>query len=401
MPEFNYTARKMDGQLVSGLLSAGSKIEAINSLSNQSLFPVSVDPVKKAANLRLNKRVGAQAMSTFYAQLAGLLRSGVPLLRSIKILGSQSSNPSLSEALQKVESLVEEGESLGDAMSAFPKIFNEVAVNMARAGAEGGFLEDALDRVGKFTEQQADLKARTVGALIYPVILAVAGISIVSILIVFFVPKFGEMFDQLRERGELPMMTDWLLGFSESIQGYWYLILIFFAILGLVITVQLKSESGKRSVDYLKLKLPLFGPIFKNLAVARFCRVLGTLLKNGVPILKSLEISRAAAGNIILSEAVQEASENITAGASLAQPLSQSGHFPKTVVEMISVAEESNTLDTVLVDVADGLEVRTSRALDLLVRMIEPVMLLAMAGIVLFVVIALLLPVIKMSSALQ
>ncbi|MDP7205737.1 MAG: type II secretion system F family protein, partial [Pirellulaceae bacterium] len=146
--------------------------------------------------------------------------------------------------------------------------------------------------------------------------------------------------------------------------------------------------------------IPLAGAIFQNLAVARFCRVLGTLLRNGVPILKSLEISREAAGNRVLSEAIDQASENITAGESLAKPLAASGHFPRTVVEMISVAEESNTLDEILVDIADGLETRTSRHLTLLVRLLEPIMLLVLAGAVLFVVIALLLPVIKMSSTI-
>ena len=401
MPEFVYTARNLQGERITGSLTASTKQEVVSSLNKQSLFPVEVDQVKQSQAFRFGAGVRAQTMATFYAQLAGLLRSGVPLLRSIRILAQQSSNQTLSETLSKVESLVEDGETLGNAMSGFPKVFNDVAVNMARAGGEGGFLEDALDRVAKFTEQQSDLKTRTVGALIYPVILGTTGTLIVTVLIVFFVPKFGEMFDQLRKRGELPWLTDWLLAFSGSIRHYGLIIFGVLAILSFIIYVQLKTDAGKRFSDYLKLKIPMFGAIFQNLAVARFCRVLGTLLKNGVPILKSLDISRSAAGNIIISEAVEKASENITAGETLAKPLGKSGHFPSTVVEMIAVAEESNSLDTVLVDIADGLENRTARNLDLLVRMIEPVMLLMMAAVVLFVVIALLLPVIKMSSTLQ
>jgi general secretion pathway protein F/type IV pilus assembly protein PilC len=163
----------------------------------------------------------------------------------------------------------------------------------------------------------------------------------------------------------------------------------------------MQTVSGKRMFDRVKLIMPLFGDIFRNLAVARFCRVLGTMLKNGVPILKSLEISSAAAGNRILSDSINDASENITAGASLAKPLGASGQFPRTVVEMIAVAEESNTLDTVLVDISEGLEKRTTRRLDLMVRMLEPLMLVLLGGIVLFVVIALLLPVMKMSSMMR
>lgn len=400
MPDFAYTARRSTGDKISGTLTAGSQREALAMLSGQELFPIEVVEEKARKAISFGKRVGGQEMATFYGQLAGLMRSGVPLLRSLEILRDQSHNSTLKEVMTDVYERVEDGEGLGEAMSRYPRVFNEMAVNMARAGAEGGFLEDAFDRVSAFTEQQVDLKARTVGALMYPVILAGMGSVIVGVLLIFFVPKFGEMFEQLRQRGELPALTDWLLAFSDGLRSYWYLIAMVAAVVGGFIYFQLKTEPGRRMADLIRLRLPMFGIIFKNLAVARFCRVLGTLLRNGVPILKSLEISREAAGNRILSDAIAKASENITAGESLATPLGKSGHFPVTVVEMISVAEESNSLDTVLVDIADGLEVRTQRNLDLLVRMLEPVMLLVMAGIVLFVVIALLLPVIKMSSAI-
>jgi general secretion pathway protein F/type IV pilus assembly protein PilC len=168
----------------------------------------------------------------------------------------------------------------------------------------------------------------------------------------------------------------------------------------IAIRAKLATESGRRIRDIIKLKLPLLGQVFKSLAVARFCRVLGTLLRNGVPILKSLDISRETTGNLVLSEAIEDASENISAGESLAAPLAASGHFPMTVVEMISVAEESNTLDKVLIEIADGLETQTKRRLDLAVRLLEPILLLVLAAAVLFVVIALLMPVIKMSSAI-
>ena len=400
MPEFSYTARRTSGEKITGSLMAASEREVINMLSQQKLFPIEVAEEKKRKAFRLGG-LNAQTMAIFYSQMAGLLRAGVPLLKSLKILSQQSSHPKLTEVLTDIHDRVEDGEPVGDAMGRYPKIFNTVAVNMARAGAEGGFLEDALDRVSKFTEQQADLKARTVGAMIYPIILGTVGTLIVTVLLIFFVPKFGEMFDQLREKGALPVFTDWLLAFSGFLGTYWPFIAAAMIIAAVVYFVSLQSEKGKRFRDTFKIKVPLFGNIIKNLAVARFCRVLGTLLGNGVPILKSLEISRHATANIILSDAIEQATENITSGESLAQPLSKSGHFPTTVVEMITVAEESNTLDTVLVDIADGLEKRTSRRLDLLVRMLEPMMLLLMAGIVLVVVIALLLPVIKMSQIMQ
>ena len=195
------------------------------------------------------------------------------------------------------------------------------------------------------------------------------------------------------------MATDMLLGFSGFAQKYGLFLGLFFAILAAFAWVQFKTPAGRRTWDLLKLKLPVFGTIIRNLSVARFCRVLGTLLKNGVPILKSLDISREATGNRILSEAIAQAAENVTSGESLATPLRESGHFPATVTEMIAVAQESNTLDSVLVNLADGLEKQTMRRLDLLVRMLEPLMLVIMAGVIMVIVVALLLPVLKMGEA--
>ncbi len=400
MPDFVYTARDMSGQRVSGTIVAASQREAVNMLAGQSLFPLEVTVPQQTSSFGMGRRVSGQVVATVYSQLAGLLRSGVPLLRSIRVLRDQSSNLTLKQALSDVHERVEGGESIADAMSRHPRVFNEMAVNMVRAGAEGGFLEEALERVAMFTEQMEDLKARTAGALAYPMFLATAGVLVVTILMVFFVPRFALIFDRLRERGELPAMTDWLLWFSDSLRAWGWLILIILVIAVFIVRGRLATERGRRLWDRMKLRVPGAGPIFQNLAVARFCRVLGTMLRNGVPILKSLDIASEAAGNRVLAEAIQRAGENISSGERLASPLRASGYFPPNVVEMIAVAEESNMLDQVLVGIADGLEKTTSRRLDLFVRLLEPVMLLILAGFVLFVVFALLMPVIKMSSTL-
>jgi general secretion pathway protein F/type IV pilus assembly protein PilC len=398
MPDFAYIARDPTGQKVSGTISAATERDALAQLGSKSLFPVHVAPEDARAEVRSKRRVSGQIMAVTYSQLASLLRSGVPLMRSLRVIRDQSSNVTLKYVLDDVCTRVEDGALIGDVMAKHPKVFNEMAIHMVRAGTEGGFLEEALERVAKFTEQQEDLKSRTLGALAYPVVLMTIGSIVVSGLIVFVVPRFEGLFARLDQQGELPALTKWLLSFSATLQD-WILILAGIAVIAfLYIRARLQTEEGLRTRDLVKIKLPGVGAIFLALAVARFCRVLGTLLRNGVPILKSLEISRQATGNRILSEAIAEASENITAGQSLAAPLEASGRFPKTVVEMISVAEESNTLDTVLIEIADGLERRTERRLDLMVRLLEPVMLLILAGVVLFVVIALLLPVIKLSG---
>jgi general secretion pathway protein F/type IV pilus assembly protein PilC len=401
MPDFAYTARDAAGQKVTGVVSAANQREVLAQLAARALFPLTVDTrAAEAAQRRKSKKVKAQLMATAYSQLAGLLRSGVPLLRSLDVLRQQSSHAGLKEVLSQVYGDVEEGATLAEAMARHPRAFGEMAVSMVRAGGEGGFLEDALLRVAEFTEQQADLKGRTLGALAYPVFLGVTGFLVVVVLIVFFVPKFEDLFARLRERGELPAMTEWLLAISHGMAAYGWIPVV--AVVAGVVWLKgkLQTEEGKLARDRWQLRVPMAGRIFLNLAVARFCRVLGTLLHNGVPILRSLEISASAAGNRVLGVAIREAAENVTEGQSLAGPLKASGHFPVTVTEMIAVAEESNTLDTVLNEISDGLERRTWRQLDLMVRLLEPIMLLLLASVILMVVIALLTPVLKMATTI-
>jgi type II secretory pathway component PulF len=400
MTDFAYTARNLQGQQVTGVVQATSEREVLSILSGQSLFPVSVATHKQASGVIFTRKVSGQLMAITYGQLSALMKSGVPLLRSLGVIRDQVSHKVLKQVLEDVYHRVEEGATLADAMSRYPRVFSELAVNMVRAGAEGGFLEEALDRVAKFTEQYEDLKSRTAGALAYPVFLSVVGTLIVSVLIVFFVPRFGTVFENLRSRGEMPALTEWLLWFSDTVRSVWPLLLLGIAGAVFFIRARLETPAGRRMADAIKIRVPMLGPIFLSLAVARFCRVLGTMLRNGVPILKSLEVSRDAAGNRVLAEAIEEASENISGGHALAVPLRNCGHFPPTVVEMISVAEESNTLDSVLVEIADGLELRTQRRLELAIRLLEPIMLLGLASVVLVVVLALLLPAIKMSTTM-
>ena len=405
MPDFAYTARDTMGRKVSGTVPAATEREAASQLAGRSLLPIELKAIRSGANvastrLGMGGRVRGQLMAAVYAQLASLLRAGVPMLRALNLLAAQSSHATLSRVLGDVRDRVEEGEPLANAMARHPKVFNFLGVSMVKAGAEGGFLEDALDRVAQFTEIQEDLKGRTIGALAYPILLSAFGTAIVTVLLVFFVPKFDPLFASLRKRGEMPQLTEILLGISHFLSTYWWLILAVIGGLMWLANWQYQTERGKRFVDKMKIKVPLAGSLFLSLAVARWCRVLGTLLAGGVPILRSLDISRGAAGNLVLADAINEAAENVKTGATLAAPLSACGHFPTDITEMILVAEESNTLDTVLVQIADGLEKRTFRKLELLVRLLEPIMLLVMAAIVLFVVLALLMPIVKANSAM-
>ena len=399
MPEFNYTARDQAGQVVTGTITAANRREAATSLAGKMVFPLAVNDAGKVDSARV-RRVPAAMLSMAYGQMADLLRSGVPLLRAIDVVERQASHPGLKAILGEIHRRVEDGSTLADAMGRFQNVLGEMAVSMVRAGGEGGFLEEALSRVGQFTETQDDLKKRTMGAMAYPAFLAVVGTIIVVVLVVFFVPKFADLFQKLRDKGELPAVTEALLNTSSFLRNWGWAVLIGLVAFGWWFQRWLQTDAGCWWADRLRIRLPLVGPVFLGLAVARFCRVFGTLLHNGVPILRSLQISKDAAGNRVLAAAIADATENISAGQSLAGPLGASGQFPPVVVEMIAVAEQANNLETVLLAVADSLERTTWRRLDLTVRLIEPLMLLILAGIILVLVIALLLPVLKMSTTM-
>jgi general secretion pathway protein F/type IV pilus assembly protein PilC len=398
MPEFAYIARDLTGNRVEGTLAAGTEREVVAALSGRNLFPLKVASADgRASGAQGSPRVRPRIMASTYGQLAALLGSGVPLLRSLEVLREQTPHKNLATVLEDVHSRVQEGATLADAMARHPRAFGELPTSIVRAGGEGGFLEEALDRLAKFTEQQDELKSRVVGALVYPMLLFGLGTIVVNVLIIFFVPKFETLFARLRERGELPIITDWLLSLSAVMQSYGVLVLLALVGLGLFVRKRLQTEEGREWLDKWRLKVPVASGIYLSLAVSRFCRVLGTLLANGVPIVRSLEISADSTGNRVLSGAIREAAENISAGEALAAPLAASGQFPPDVVEMIAVGEQSNNLETVLPHIADTLERDTWRRLDLFVRLLEPLMLLVLAGIVLAVVVALLVPVLKMS----
>jgi general secretion pathway protein F/type IV pilus assembly protein PilC len=397
MPEFAYTARDMTGRRIEGTLSATTEREVIATLSAKDLFPLKVSSADKRAGVAGSPRVKQRIMASTYSQLASLLGSGVPLLRALEVLREQTNHKNLKLVLEDVHARVQEGSTLGDAMARHPRAFGELGTSIVRAGGEGGFLEEALDRLARFTEQQDELKGRVTGALAYPAILAILGFVVVNVLVIFFVPKFETLFARLAERGELPFLTTAILALSKFMWSYGIFAVIGLVVLGVIIQKRLQTPEGRMFLDRWRLKLPVVSSIYLSLAVSRFCRVLGTLLTGGVPIVRSLEISADSTGNKVLATAVRDAAENITAGQSLAEPLKACGQFPPDVVEMISVGEQANNLEKVLPHIADTLERDTWRRLELFVRLLDPAMLMVMAGVVLVVVIALLVPVLKMS----
>jgi general secretion pathway protein F/type IV pilus assembly protein PilC len=400
MPDFRYQARELSGKQVSGVLTATSEKDALSVLASRSLFPISVALTAQSKQQASagSRRVPTRFLTIFYNQLSDLLKSGVPLLRSLQLLEEQTSNPVLRSVVQDVREQVADGTRLNDAMRRHPKSFNFLSISMVKAGEEGGFLEEVLSRIAVFNEHQEELRGRVTGAMVYPMFLMTVGLGIVTVMMIFFVPEFASMFERMKDQGTLPWATTTLLAISDLIQQRGALLAL--AVAGVIAGIiwYFGTPEGARNLDRLKLRLPGLGGILQSLAVARFCRMLGTLLKNGVPILQSLRIAKDASGNVILSEAIGNAAENVSSGQSLAVPLRACGQFSRDLIEMIAVGEEANNLENVLINVADNLEKRTSRKIDMVVRLLEPMLLLVMATIVTFVIAALLLPVLNMSA---
>jgi general secretion pathway protein F/type IV pilus assembly protein PilC len=267
---------------------------------------------------------------------------------------------------------------------------------MVRAGERGGFLEDVFGRLGTFLERQADVRAKVVGNLIYPVVLLVVGVGIVVAALVFFVPKFKDFFAKMT----LPLSTRLLMFLSEVLVGWWPLVLLGLGVAAGFAIWAARREEWRRGASDLVRKVPKLGPVLVSIAVARFTRTLGTLLDNGIPILQALQIARDAAGLPALSEAIDRAAEAVRAGEPLARPLGESGLIEEDVIEMIAVGESANNLGKVLLGVADTLEARTERALGVLIRLMEPALLLFLAGLVLFIFMALIVPMMQLSSSL-
>lgn len=404
MPTFSYTARNPKGQQVSGMLTAENHQAALRALDDRQLFPIQVREGGTADQSLLGGRkrgVGLGALAQFYGQMADLLRAGVPLLRSLDVLTKATPNATLKGILREVKDDVAAGDGMAEAMEKHPHVFNELHVSMIRAGERGGFLEDVLSRAAGFVERQNELRSKLIGSMVYPMILLTAGFGVVLMMLTVVVPKMRPFLERLEAKGELPALTIGLFAVCDFLRDYW-LVTIAVIFVGVMIALPyIRSEQGRMAMDRLKLKLPVIGNIVTIVAICRFCRILGTMLANGVQILQALKISKDSAGNLVLAEEIERATESVRQGETLSGPLGESGLFPPDVIDMIAVAEEANTLDTVLVTVADTNEVRAARVIDLAVRLIEPVLLLFMAVMVLLIALAILVPILTSSSAMR
>lgn len=403
MATFTYKAIDGDGREIADKLVAADRAAAIEQLFGKSLNPVSVERAEEGQPQGLFARFGGvskREIDAFTRQLANLLAAGVPMSRALGILSREASRVASKKLWAVVHDQVAGGMSLADALSLHPQAFSPIYVAMVRAGETGGFLDIVLEQIATFRARETDLKGRVKAALVYPIILAVLATGIMIFLLTFFIPRFSQMFAEFG--GSLPALTRYIVAASEILVKYWFILVIALALLVFAFQRMLTSDEGRRTMEGLVLRLPLFGTGMARFALVRFCRMLGTLVGAGVPLIASLRVAKEAIGNQVLADAVSDATENVQKGQPLARSLEGCRLlFPASVIEMISVAEESGRLDQELVRLAGAYEEELDRHLKMMVTLVEPALLFLMAVLVGTVVIGMLLPIFNLQELIR
>jgi general secretion pathway protein F len=408
MPVYEYTALDGSGKSINGIVDADSPLAARQRLRGSGIFPVEVretsstprdlrsGPVSVSALL---KRVKPGEISVATRQLATLLGAGVPLVASLEGLISQITNPLLKKMMAEIKESVNEGNSLAHALSAYPRAFSNVYVNMVRAGEASGSLDVVLDRLADLGEHQEALRGRFRAAMAYPVFMFFIGTLVLFFLITFVIPDITQVFIEMHQT--LPLPTLALISVSNFLKSFWWLVALAIACGVLILRRFRKTSKGQYVWDEAKLRIPILGPINRKIALARFARTLGSLLQAGVPLMSALQIVRNIVNNVLIADVLDIAVEEIQAGKDLAGSLGQSRWFPSIVVQMITVGEQSGELETMLGKIADTYERDVANRVMAMTSMLEPVMILVMGVIVLVIVLSILLPIFEMNQMIR
>ena len=385
MPTFSYKALQSDGKIAEGVLDAAGRPDALRQMETLGLRPVNLAEKSSAGkkgsaapsslgNITFDfasKKVSAKELENFTRLLSSLLAAGVPLSRALVILHKEASAPAAKAKWKEIHDLVVDGMSLANAMAKSPETFPRVYVAMVEAGEAGGFLDVVLAQIADFQTREKELKSKVMTAMIYPCILLFLALVVLTVLLVFFIPKFQKVFASVH--GSLPLITQLVIGLSTLVRSYGFFVLVGIVAIGFLVRAWFVSEKGKRMWEGIVLKSPLVGPLNAQFAMARFCRMLGTLLGAGVPLVQGLNVARKSIGNQILVDAVGQSIERVQQGGRLGQSLGDCKIlFSGSVLEMISVAEESGKLDSELVRVAAVTEVDLDRNLKTAVAFAEP-----------------------------
>lgn len=403
MAIYNYKARDNNGRLIKGSMESASRAELVEKLRKMGYMVTGISEAtagfKIEAIFESLKRIKSDDMLMFYIQLSNMISAGITILMSLSTLGKQVENKTLRETIEAVARQIEAGSTLSDALASHSNIFPKLFVNMIRAGEASGNLDSVLMRYAKFYENQEDIKEKVKGALFYPMILFSFGLAVMLLIVTFVIPQFAQIY--VKTGVQLPVPTLIVYKAGIAIKHYWYL--LFIALIALCALVKLYARTGRGAlfIDGLKLNLPIVGPLYRKVSIARFTRTLATLLNSGVPILTSLDITKEVAGNKILENIIANVRRYVEKGEKLAEPLKVSGEFPPDVVQMISVGEESGGLDAMLEKIADFYDMTVSYAIKKLTTVIEPLFLLIMGGMVGVIMASMLLPIFDMVKTLR
>ncbi len=381
---------------MTGEIAAASEQAVLIELESRKLTPVAIraGAVKRGNRWRM-RRVSVRKLGETYGQLADLLHAGVPLLRALKLLAGRKSQPALGMVFRELAEAVEKGSDLATVMEEKPEAFPDVHVAMVRAGEKGGFLEKVLGRLSAVVIAQAEMRSKLIGNLVYPTVLAVMGVAVGLVIFGVLVPKFRSVFSRMPE---LPTVTKMVFAVSDAVGKYGVLSAVVLAAACAGVWFGLKRPAMKERIARVLLRAPVVGQVNRTLATARFCQLLGAMLANGVPMLAALQIAKKGAGNVVLERAVEKSAEAVRSGQQLAPPLAESGLFDDDVVEMIAVGEAANNLDEVLLKISATLEGRLDRQLSVAVKLVEPLLLVVLGGVIFFVAVGLLTPMAQMGA---
>ena len=427
MARFSYVALDARGQESTGLVEANSSNEVIGQLRQAGFFPTSVYEEGKAGGrdgkgsraaakamraataprarkdivLFQRKKIRPKTLMIFTRQLATLIDSGLPLLRGLTVLGKQERDKTLKRTIDKLADGVQSGSTFSDALALHPRIFNNLYVNMVKAGEAGGVLELVLTRLADFQEKSQKIKNKVIAAMVYPMIVMTMAVAIMGFLLVFIVPKFEAIFHDMLGGKELPAITRFVIGISSFVKNHGFILLGGIIAFVVIYKAIARSRPGKAVLDRIKLSLPLFGDVMRKSAISRFSRTLGTLVTSGVPILQALNITRETAGNAVIAKAISRVHESVKEGESIVQPLEASRVFPPMVISMVDVGEETGQLPEMLLKIADVYDDEVDAAVAGMTAALEPLMIVFLAVIVGTIVIALFMPLVSIIQGLQ
>lgn len=423
MAQFRYTAVDARGKESQGTVEADNEAIVVARLREQGLFPTQVAPLAqrkaksvarspaakpsagKGLQMELHmpaflSRISAKQLMLFTRQLATLINAGLPLLRALRVVQKQERNPRLKRTVMELAEAIESGSTFAEALAQHPRIFNKLYINMVHAGEVGGVLHIVLQRLAEFMEKAQKIKGRVISAMIYPVVVLVMAVTILTLLMIFIVPRFQQIFQDLLEGAQLPAMTQLVLGISRTMTQRLPMVII--TVVALIVLVKLlkRIPVGHLAIDWLKLKMPIFGTLVQKTAIARFSRTLGTLMTSGVPLLQALNIVKETVQNEIIARAITLVHDSVKEGENVAGPMAAARVFPPMVVSMVEVGEETGGLPEMLMKVADAYEEDVDNTVSAMTSIIEPILIIFLAVVVGSIVIALFLPLISIIGKL-